>query len=147
VGFPADSFFELRESDGENFPILKTIPVDTRGIKLELGRSQCGPTTWQEISVNGFKGWVKAIYLAPDKPAVAPTTLPAVTYHVVGVQPNDLLKVRAGAGESCYAVTAIPADTRGITLGRRVRNGTTVWQEISGDGYTGWVNETYLKAD
>jgi uncharacterized protein YgiM (DUF1202 family) len=78
--------------------------------------------------------------------AQVPSTTPFVrTCRVVNIAARDSLKLRAGPGSTYPAVTKIPAATRGITLGhKRVRKGTTMWQEVSWDGHTGWVNASYI---
>jgi hypothetical protein len=76
----------------------------------------------------------------------APPT--SVTYRVVNIKAGDVLNLRAGPGSNYPVVAVIPAETRGITLvDRRVANGTTMWQEVSVYGYTGWVNEVYLEVE
>ena len=78
--------------------------------------------------------------------AQVPSATPFVqTCRVVNIAAGDSLKLRAGPGSTYPAVTKIPAGTRGITPRRdRVRKGTTMWQEVSWDGHTGWVNATYI---
>ena len=71
-----------------------------------------------------------------------------ITYRVANIKPSDVLNVRAGAGSNYPVITAISPETRGITLSdKRTANGDTMWQEISVNGYTGWVNEIYLEAE
>jgi uncharacterized protein YgiM (DUF1202 family) len=70
------------------------------------------------------------------------------TYRVVNIRSGDFLYVRAGPGSVYRPVARIPPGTRGIALGgNRLANGTTVWQEISTRGYSGWVNEIYLEKE
>jgi Bacterial SH3 domain len=76
------------------------------------------------------------------------TTPPVRSYRVVNVAARDFLYLRAGPGSTYPAVARLPASARGITLGEnRTANGSTIWQEISVAGYTGWVNEIYLQAE
>jgi hypothetical protein len=71
------------------------------------------------------------------------------TYRVVGLPKNTpFLNVRKGPGSEFPIVGALPPNAGGITLGpKRVTNGWTVWQEITGGGYTGWVNAQYLQPE
>jgi hypothetical protein len=69
-----------------------------------------------------------------------------VTYRVVGLpKSTPFLNVRKGPGSEFPVIGTLAPDAKGITLGpKRVTNGWTVWQEITGGGYTGWVNAQYL---
>jgi Protein of unknown function (DUF4236)/Bacterial SH3 domain len=76
-------------------------------------------------------------------PAVA-----AATYRVVNIASRDFLNVRQGPGSSYPLVGRIRPNRRGIRLTpRKTANRSTMWQEISVGGYTGWVNVIYLKAE
>ncbi len=76
----------------------------------------------------------------------AVASVPAlVTYHVVK---TDVLNLRAGPGANYPVVAKLPTGTSGIKLGDgHTANGTTMWQEVSVNGYTGWVNEIYIEAE
>jgi uncharacterized protein YraI len=78
-----------------------------------------------------------------------PSTTPFVrTCRVVNIAARDSLKLRAGPGSTYPVITKIPAGTRGIMPGhKRVRKGTTTWQEVSWDSHTGWVNEIYIATE
>jgi hypothetical protein len=79
-----------------------------------------------------------------DESQAALATSPAVTYRVVKTD----LNLRAGPGANYLILTKLPVGTRGITLrDGRTANGTTLWQQVSVNGYTGWVNEIYLEAE
>jgi hypothetical protein len=80
---------------------------------------------------------------------VIPSTSPNTTYRISGLpKTSPFLNIREGPGEQYPVVGAFASSFRGITLGpRRVTNGWTVWQEITGGGYTGWVNAQYLVAE
>jgi Predicted periplasmic protein len=79
-----------------------------------------------------------------DESQAALATSPAVTYRVVKTD----LNLRAGPGANYPVLAKLPVGTRGITPrnGRTV-NGPTMWQEVSVNGYTGWVNEIYIEAE
>jgi hypothetical protein len=78
-----------------------------------------------------------------------PSSTAKVTYRVAGLPKNTpFLNVREGPGSDYPIVGTLSPDARGITFGaKRVTNGWTVWQEISGGGYDGWVNVQYLVAE
>jgi Protein of unknown function (DUF4236)/Bacterial SH3 domain len=79
---------------------------------------------------------------------VSSTTPFVRTYRVVNVGARDSLKLRAGPGSKYPVVTKIPAGTRGIMLGhKRARNGTTMWQEVSWNGYVGWVSQNHVQVE
>ena len=70
------------------------------------------------------------------------------TYRVVKVAAGDALKMRQGPGSNYPVILNLAPGANGILLGsRRVTNGTTMWQEISFGGYSGWVNEIYLEPE
>jgi hypothetical protein len=79
-------------------------------------------------------------------PATAPPSANKVTYRVVGLPKNiPFLNIREGPGSNFPIVGTLPLNATGITLDpKRVTNGWTVWQEITGGGYSGWVNAQYL---
>jgi uncharacterized protein YgiM (DUF1202 family) len=80
---------------------------------------------------------------ATATPAAAPAT-----YRVVNIASRDFLNLRQGPGSGYPLVGKIRPNTRGIRLMRRKTTiGSTIWQEISVGGYTGWVNLTYLKVE
>jgi len=79
-----------------------------------------------------------------DERQAATSIPPPVTYRVVKTDVN----LRAGPGSNYPVVRKLPLGTRGITLGNgRIANDTTMWQEISVNGYTGWVNEIYIESE
>jgi uncharacterized protein YraI len=68
---------------------------------------------------------------------------PSVTYHVV----NTAVNLRAGSGANYPIIAKLPVGTSGITLGvGREVNGPTMWQEVSVNDHTGWVNEICIKS-
>ena len=82
---------------------------------------------------------------AEPSPVVAPEP---ITYRVSGVREGDYLNVRQGPGSNYPTVTRLRMDTGGIILGTgRVANGTTVWQQISVNGMSGWVNSDFISAE
>jgi hypothetical protein len=59
-------FLYLRGGPGAEYrPILRIHP-GTTGIMLRSNRTANGSTTWQEISIGGYTGWVNEIYLEPE---------------------------------------------------------------------------------
>ena len=53
--------------------------------------------------------------------------------------------MRAGAGSNYPIVTKLEPGTGDIVLGaKRVANGETIWQEITVNGQTGWLNADYI---
>jgi Protein of unknown function (DUF4236) len=77
-----------------------------------------------------------------------PALTPIPTYRVVKINHRDTLNLRAGPGSTYPTVALIRPDARGIKLGtRRAVNGSTMWQEISVAGYTGWVNEIFIEPE
>jgi hypothetical protein len=81
--------------------------------------------------------------------STASSTSANVTYRVAGVPRNaPFLNIRGGPGENYPIVGQLAPSARGLIPGpRRVTNGWTVWQEINGGGYNGWVNAQYLAAE
>ena len=80
--------------------------------------------------------------------ATATRAAAAATYRVVNIASHDFLNLRQGPDSSYPLVRRIRPKARGIRLTpRRTANGSTIWQEISVGGYTGWVNVIYLKAE
>ena len=74
VGNKVD-LLNLRMGPGSNYPVLDKIPAGTGGIKLGVGRKANGPTMWQEVSVNGYTGWVNEIYLEAEPEIGTPPTV------------------------------------------------------------------------
>lgn len=72
-----------------------------------------------------------------------------VTYRVAGLpKRTPYLNIREGPSADYPVVGAFAPGARGISLGPgRVTNGWTVWQQITGEGYSGWVNAQYLVAE
>jgi len=84
------------------------------------------------------------------KPAVeVQTATNNATYRVVGLPKNSPgLNIREGPGIDHRIVGSFGPTAIGITLGPgREHNGGTVWQEVVGDGYRGWVNAEYLTVE
>lgn len=78
-----------------------------------------------------------------DPPKATPKT-----YRLVNDTPGHVLDLRQGPGSNYPVVARMPQGViPDVTLGsRRVANEGTIWQEISVQGYTGFVSETYLEA-
>jgi hypothetical protein len=80
--------------------------------------------------------------------ATAAPAAAAATYRVVNIGSRDFLNLRQGPGSGYPLVRRVQSNARGIRLTpRRTAKGSTIWQEISVGGYTGWVNVIYLKAE
>lgn len=77
---------------------------------------------------------------------VAPTpSAPPTSYRVNGLPLRDSLNVQGGPASTYPIIIKLRQGDGGITLrGGRMRNGATVWQEISVRGNGGWVNADYL---
>ncbi len=76
-------------------------------------------------------------------PAIA-KAVPAF-YRVSGLSQRDVLNVRQGPAATYPVILELRQGEGGISLGSgKVRNGTTVWQEISVRGNKGWANADYL---
>jgi hypothetical protein len=83
-----------------------------------------------------------------ESPAATRPVTGQSTYRVVKVAKRDFLYLRAGPSSGSPVIARIPPETRGIALGpNRAANGSTIWQEVSVEGHTGWVNEIYLEAE
>lgn len=81
-------------------------------------------------------------------PSTTSTSPPAFTYRVANMATGDTLNVRAGPGSNYPVVGRISRESKEITLRPgRTANGSTVWQQISVGGYTGWVNEIYIRRE
>ena len=66
-------------------------------------------------------------------------------FRVIGVDPSDVLNLRAGPTTENPVVRTIPPDAQGlVATGRRREIGRSVWREIQYGGHTGWVNERFL---
>jgi hypothetical protein len=77
-----------------------------------------------------------------DVPSATP---PSATYRVIKISKGDYLNVRAGAGSNYPIVTKLEPGTGDIVLGaKRVANGETIWQEMTVNGQTGWINADYI---
>jgi Protein of unknown function (DUF4236) len=89
----------------------------------------------------------RADYMAATSQPSA-TAAAAATYRVVNIASRDFLNLRQGPGYGYPLVGRIRPNARGIRLTpRRTAHGSTMWQEISVGGYTGWVNVIYLRAE
>ncbi len=56
----------LYSGPGSTYPAIAKMPLGMRGITLTNRKMANGSTIWQEISVGGYVGWVKEIYLARE---------------------------------------------------------------------------------
>jgi uncharacterized membrane protein len=73
---------------------------------------------------------------------------PALTYRVVNVAPDDVLRVRSQPEASAPVIDNLPADASDIILtGLKQSVGQATWWQIvvkSADGSAGWVNSRFL---
>jgi serine/threonine protein kinase len=66
VNVKADDRLMLRDGPGINYAILANISPAARGIELKEHRISNGDTIWQEILIEGYRGYVNEIYLEPE---------------------------------------------------------------------------------
>jgi uncharacterized protein YgiM (DUF1202 family) len=141
----------IRQGPGADNLIVTQLPEGTRGIVLGEQRKANGPTMWQQISVEGYSGWVNEEFLETEsvvKRAMSVTPSPSPMIQTYRVKSGHTLNIRQGPGADYPVVTQLPEGTRGIALGeQRQANGTTMWQQVSVEGYSGWVNEIFLEAE
>jgi Protein of unknown function (DUF4236)/Bacterial SH3 domain len=122
--------------------IPRALPVETSPIAGPPPTANESPAWNQTQNSPSYPGATLQSSATLIPRAVAPT------YRIVNIAPRDFLNVRQGPGSSYPVVARIPSNARGIKpVPRRIANGSTIWQEISVGGYTGWVNEIYLKAE
>jgi uncharacterized protein YraI len=102
--------------------------------------------TKSEIVFAGDEGVPEYRMIKATAPSNTNLATPAPqTYRVVGVSSGDYLNVRQGPGANYSIVARLLPTATGIVLEQgRTTNGSTVWQQISKGGYTGWINEEYL---
>jgi uncharacterized protein YgiM (DUF1202 family) len=82
--------------------------------------------------------------LAKQSPP-ASTPLASI-YEVTKIPNGDYLNVRAGPGSNYSVINKLPPGRSDIVLGsKRVSNGSVIWQEITVQGQTGWVNADYIR--
>lgn len=67
-GVPDSNTLNVRAGPGSNFPVVTSLWAKEHGITLLPGRINNRNTTWQQISVNGYEGWVNNDFLAREKP-------------------------------------------------------------------------------
>jgi hypothetical protein len=85
---------------------------------------------------------VSAVSPAPN---AANTTAGGLRFAVRGVDPSDVLNMRAGPSPKHDVVGSIPPDGSGvIPVGGRRQIGPAVWREVSYRGVRGWVNDRFL---
>jgi hypothetical protein len=70
---------------------------------------------------------------------------PQFIYRVNGLRLNDVLNMRQGPGSDYPIVKKLPSNAvEIISNGQRVTNGATVWQQVTVNGVTGWVNADFI---
>jgi hypothetical protein len=87
----------------------------------------------------------QAIATSPSANGEQRLTRPQPSYHVSNIRFGDSLNIRQGPGSNYPLVRRLPPGTVGITVtGNRMMNGNTIWQQVTVNGVTGWVNAEFL---
>jgi hypothetical protein len=66
VNVKTGDVLNLHAGPGSKTPVIAVISPGTPGITLGNGRIPNGTTMWQEIYVDGHRGWVNEIYIEPE---------------------------------------------------------------------------------
>ena len=74
IGVSSGDYLNIREGAGSNYPVVAALEPGTGGIVLGTKRVANGETTWQEIFVRGYSGWVNADYITLETQAPASAT-------------------------------------------------------------------------
>ncbi|MGA0541227.1 SH3 domain-containing protein [Neotabrizicola sp. VNH66] len=88
-----------------------------------------------------------ALLLATAATAMPARAEPRGYYEVVGVEADDMLKMRAGPGIGYSIIVGLPNGTE-VWLYNCERSGNTSWCRVSlkaARGLKGWVSGAYLK--
>lgn len=141
------------EGDRDRITIEATVwEPDSRAVRLRMtsaASSTKDPSMLPlEVSYRLMSGDVVAGSASDDGTrAVAVTN--RVRYRVSGLPKNaSKLNIRESPSSTSRIVGSLGIESRGIVAeSGRVSNGSTVWQEVSGQDYRGWVNSQYIKAD
>lgn len=82
---------------------------------------------------------------SPTSPPPSPTLPPGPLYAVVGVEANDVLNVRKGAGVSYSITGTIPSNGINIAItGKGKKIGDYNWVPVQYQETQGWVNKHFL---
>lgn len=127
----------LRAGEGTNYSSLMTIPGGTTVELLSKG------STWSKVSYSGQTGYVMTTYLenfvgTPSETVVPGTTAPTVTVQTAQTTANVRMRSGAGTTNSILATLA-----KGTTVS--VLSQGSEWSQVSYNGMTGYVINTYLK--
>lgn len=138
---PAKSLVTAPEGTPENnTPIPATTGNVTEDEKL-LAEATPTPLPSPSPTPNPFDQYEASL----RQEAVASVTPVPQTYRVTGVSNGDYLNVRQGPSANYPIVARLLPTATGIVLEQgRTTNGSTVWQQISKGGYTGWINADYV---
>jgi uncharacterized protein YraI len=136
VGVAPDDVLNVRQGPGARFPIVGTLPPDSRGVRLASAVECVG--VWCQANFQNASGWVNTLYLGSD---IADA---ATTFRVVNVASDDVLNIRSGPNSSSPIVGSIPPDGRGVRIAGTC-NGR--WCPVDFQGIRGWVNKQYLADD
>lgn len=88
-----------------------------------------------------------ALVLGAALPPAPARAEPRGYYEVIGVEPDDMLKMRAGPGTGYNIIVGLPNGTE-VWLYSCERSGSTSWCKVSlkaARGLKGWVSGAYLK--
>jgi uncharacterized protein YraI len=136
IGVAANDVLNVRQGPGARFPVVGTLPPDSRGVRLASAVECVG--VWCQANFQNASGWVNTLYLGTDM-ADAGTT-----YRIVNVASNDVLNIRSGPNADLAIVGTIPPDGHGVRI---VGACAGQWCPIDFHGTRGWVNKQYLADD
>ncbi len=74
IGVKEGDYLFVRGGPGANYPVVQRIPPKTTGLRIGTGQFVNGTTTWDEISINGVRGWVSAEHLFAETTEEPKTT-------------------------------------------------------------------------
>src|SRR4029077_17743459 len=136
IGVAANDVLNVRQGPGARFPVVGTLPPDSRGVRLASAVGCVGG--WCPANFQNASGWVNTLYLGTDMADAG------ATYRVVNVASNDVLNIRSGPNADLAIVGTIPPDGHGVRI---VGACTGQWCPIDFHGTRGWVNKQYLAND
>lgn len=127
----------LRAGEGTNYSSLMTIPGGKTVELLSKG------STWSKVSYSGQTGYVMTSYLenfvgTPSETVASGTTTPTATVQIAQTTAN--VRMRSGAGTTNNILATLAKGTTVSVLSRG-----SEWSQVSCNGMTGYVINTYLK--